>query len=156
MEELTLEEAAELVLGCKAWKPCILCMGQGNISQKRAEELGLLVGDQLPNCEICDGKGYLTSPTMREAYRLVGVIYPEKPLSGPEMQARIMRQIQDNVADRMKGFIGQPLGPEILTQLDPIDPTLMQVNIKVTLHDHALSNEEVIEFYNEGVKRNGT
>lgn len=150
MSELSLERAAEMVLARPAWEKCAVCHGQGNITSKEGEMLGLLAGDRLPACAPCKGAGYLQPPEMKEAYELTNTPYPEKPLSGPDYYAQTMKRVQDGIKASMNKYIGvaytdatqlekaisQTLEAEVPglkdfadVKIDPNDPTRILVNI---------------------------
>lgn len=116
-EELTLEEAGELVLEQSKlypWMPCVVCKGRGETGKQPDTNERII-------CVVCHSAGYLLSPKHVAAYKMLNVALPSKPKTRAEVLELVgesFRKTMNSRSSLMQMFPPQLLGEVINETVD--------------------------------------
>lgn len=81
---MKIEEAGELVLGGKPWVRCVNCRGTGRLSLVDGYPTE---SDLKIDCGRCSGKGFWLSNKAKEAYEMLDLEVPPRPMTPRERLA---------------------------------------------------------------------
>ena len=103
---MTREEAIELVLGGGAWVPCATCGAGGYVNPPDPSK-------RLVKCGVCEAAGYLRSPALAEAYVLLELPFPDKPITSVE---RLGGPNRYRLVNSASGYIRERMAERSLTR----------------------------------------
>lgn len=110
---MTKEEAGQIVLEGNPWVKCITCAG----TCKEPGPIDVIkAASGTDHCKRCDGKGYSVPALIAEAYAMLGIELPKKPMTKLEMTV-------DLIADHFKEILTRKmLGRSSLDSLKALFP----------------------------------